>query len=305
MAIWHGYGGGVRLERALAGPSYIWIQPGDIDAAARRMSADRAVSSLITGDHVSIAHVDDQGSVLTDPLPFMGADAWSDKTRYPDGQWYVNVDPIGGVRLYRRWRDALEGVINNAVPMESISDRCRIRVQMVADNQRCLAQTVSWELNTNRNMVDITPLGEGFAKNMATLVSGSGTVDCLFTAGDDECDAGDEHERSMYLHQLALRQEIGAQFIGVFLLKRRGVVPTNLKPEYDKAELFYLCNCVISNVASSVDVDDIIHSRIEFVTTDQIQLLYSYPTSYLLQETGGFDKVVQENDSGILVDLPI
>ena len=62
---------------------------------------------------------------------------------------------------------------------------------------------------------------------------------------------------------------------------------------------------MISNVASSVDVDDIIHSRIEFVTTDQIQLLYSYPTSYLLQEVGGLDKIVQENSSGILVDLPL
>ena len=68
---------------------------------------------------------------------------------------------------------------------------------------------------------------------------------------------------------------------------------------------FYLCDCVISNVASSVDVDDIIHSRIEFVTTDQIQLLYSYPVGYLLQENGPPDRVVQENDSGILVDLPI
>ena len=305
MAIWHGYGGGVRLQRANAGPAYVWIEPGDVDAPARRMSADRAVASLITGDYVAVAHVDENGALLTDPLPFMGSAAWSDNTRYPDGQWYVNVDPIGGVRLYRRWRDALEGIMDNAVPMQTVTDRCRVRIQLVADNQRCLAQTISWELNTDRDVADITPLGEGFQKNMATLVSGSGSLDCFFTAGNDECQSLEEHERSMYLHQLVLRQEIGANFLGVFLLKRRGVTPTDLSAEYDKAELFYLCNCVISNVVSTIDVEDVIHSRIEFVTTDQIQLLYSYPTSYLLQESGGLNKVLQENDSGILVDLPI
>ena len=305
MAIWHGYGGGLRLERAKAGPAYIWIEAGDVDAPARRISADRAVSSLITGDRVSIAHVDEDGGLLLDPLPFMAADAWPDRAKYPDGQWFVNVDPIGGMRLYRQWKDALVGSIDNAMPMEQLAERCRICVQIVADDQRCLAQTISWELNTNRNMADITPLGEGFEKNMATLVSGSGTLDCLFTAGKDYCEDDDNHEQSMYLHQLALRQEIGANFKGVFLLKRRGTLPTDLSVEYDKAELFYLCDCVISNVASSIDVDDIIHSRIEFVTTDQIQLLYSYPTAYLLQESGPPDKIAQENDSGILVDLPI
>ena len=305
MAIWHGYGGGLRLERAKTGPAYVWIEAGDVDAPARRMSADRAVSALVTGDYVSIAHVDENGGLLSDPLPFLAKGAWGGSDRYPDGQWYVNVDPIGGVRLFHQWKDALDGNVNNAMPMEAVKERCRVRVQLVADNQRCLAQTTSWELNTNRNVADITPLGEGFAKNMATLVSGSGALDCLFTAGKEKCGSDDDHERSMYLHQLALRQEIGANFIGVFLLKRRDTLPVDLSPEFDKAELFYLCNCVISNVASSVDVDDIIHSRIEFVTTDQIQLLYSYPTSYLLQEVGGLDKIVQENSSGILVDLPL
>ena len=305
MAIWHGYGGGLRLERAKTGPAYVWIEAGDVDAPARRMSADRAVAALITGDHVSIAHVDVNGGLLSDPLPFMAAGAWSNGVKYPDGQWFVNVDPIGGVRLYQQWKDALDGNIDNAMPMESLAGRCRVRVQLVGDNQRCLAQTISWELNTNRDVADITPLGEGFAKNMATLVSGSGVIDCLFTAGKDKCGINDDHERSMYLHQLALRQEIGAQFTGVFLLKRPGTLPIDLSPEYDKAELFYLCDCVISNVASSVDVDDIIHSRIEFVTTDEIRLLYSYPTSYLLLESGAPDCVVQENASGILVDLPL
>ena len=89
------------------------------------------------------------------------------------------------------------------------------------------------------------------------------------------------------------------------MLKRRGDVVPDLSPEYDKQQLFYLCNCVISGVVSTVDIDEIIHSRIDFVTTDEIQLLYDYPTSYLLQEGSGVNQVLQENDSGILVDLPL
>ena len=305
MAIWHGHGGGLRLQRANAGPVYVWIEPGDVDAAARRMSADRAVASLITGDYAAIAHVDENGALLTDPLPFMDAGAWGDGTRYPDGQWYVNVDAIGGVRFFRSWDDALRGDVSDAVPLLATSSRCRIRVQLSSSNDRCLAQTISWELNTNREVANITPLGDGFEKNMATLVSGSGNLDCFFSAGTDKCSADVDHERSIYLHRLVLRQEIGSEFLGLFVLKRRGDVVPDLSPEYDKQQLFYLCNCVISGVVSTVDVDEIIHSRIEFVTTDEIQLLYDYPTSYLLQEGSGVNQVLQENDSGILVDLPL
>ena len=93
----------------------------------------------------------------------------------------------------------------------------------------------------------------------------------------------------------------------MFLLKRQGQVQLGLHRDYENTELFYKCSCVITNVASSVSVEEIVHSRVEFVTTDQIQLLYGYPTDYLLQEglPGEKDKILQENDSGILVDLPI
>lgn len=307
MAIWSGYGGGLQLQRASAGAVYVHLQPGDVDAAAKRMSADRGTASLITGDQAAISLVDDSGTLLTDPLPFMAAGAWVDNARYSDGQWFVNVDPIGGIRFYTKWEDSIKGGSENAVPLLKITSVCRVRILLKAGRQKCVAQTQSWTLNTNREIVDITPLGEGFEKNMSTLVSGSGTLDCFFSAGFDQCDESFGLERSMYLHQLALRQEIGAEFLGVFLLKRSGHVVQDLSDAFDSSELFYLCNCVISNVASSVDVDEIIQSRVEFVTTDEIKLLYDYPKNYLTQEGDGLypDLVLQENDSGILVDLPL
>ena len=70
MAIWSGYGGGLKLRRANAGPAYFWVEPGDVDPLAKRMSADRAVSSLISGDYVAIYQVDEDGKILDAPLPF-------------------------------------------------------------------------------------------------------------------------------------------------------------------------------------------------------------------------------------------
>ena len=305
MAIWSGYGGGLQLQRADAGPAYVWVEPGDVDELAKRMAAGRAISALVSGDYVAVFLVDENGIVQTTPLPFMAAGAWQSSERYSDGQWYVNVDPMGGIRFYSDWSQSLEGNFTDALPLLPVSDRCRIRVSLVGSDDRCLAQTESWDLNTNREIADITSLGEGFAKNMATLVSGSGSLDCFFSAGQDKCESGTEQEKSIYLHRLALRQEIGANFVGVFLLKREGHTVPDLSDEYDNRKLFYLCNCVITGVASTVAVDETIHSRIDFVTTDEIKLLYDYPKGHLIQEGVGADKILQENDSGILVDLPI
>ena len=305
MAIWSGYGGGLRLQRSESSAAYVLVQPGDVDESAKRMSVDRGTASLVTGDYVAIALVDDLGGLLPDPLPFMAAGAWEDNTRYSDGQWYVNVDPIGGIRFYERWKHAVKGEVENAVPLLATTEVCRIRVSLKNQDQRCLAQTQTWTLNTNRETANITPLGEGFEKNMSTLVSGSGTLDCFFSAGIDQCDSNFSVERSMYLHQLVLRQEIGAEFLGVFLLKRIGHVVQDLDDMFDGQELFYLCNCVISSVASNVNVDEMIRSHIEFVTTDEIRLLYDFPKNYLLREGAFPGELLQENESGILVDLPL
>ena len=305
MAIWLGHGGGLRLKRVSAGPIYLHIDPGDVDPSANRMSAERVTGALVTGDHVAIFYVNEQADLLTAPLPFMDAAAWGDNTKYPDGQWFVNVDAIGGVRFYSSWSDSIEGSSSNALPLLSPSSRIRIKLQLVDSDDHCLAQTKSWELNTNREVADITPLGEGFRKNMSTMVSGSGQLDCLFTAGSEPCVDDATHEKSIYLHRLVLRQEIGAAFTGVFLLKRNDALAAGLDPLLLRSELFYLCDCIITGVASQVDMESVIYSRVDFVTTGVIQLIFGYPKDYLAQEgTPIPGKVMQESSFGILLDTP-
>ena len=82
-------------------------------------------------------------------------------------------------------------------------------------------------------------------------------------------------------------------------------MPITISKEYRQPALFYLCECVISEVASTVDTEGVIRSQINFVTTGPIRLLFEAPQSYLLQEGLDADKVLQENDGGILLDLPL
>lgn len=305
MAIWLGSGGGLRIERMASSNMYARISPADIDVGSNRVSADRVTKALITGDLVAIRRVDENGQPVTDPLDFVSPSGWPDNQLHPDGQWFVNVDAVGGVRLYNNWRESLEGTIAAAVTLQRPSGSYRISLKTVnAGGARCMAQTTSWELNTDRNVADITSLGEGFQKQMATLVTGSGSLECFFDAIPDACGEDTNYERSVYFHQLALRQEIGAEFTGVFLLKRNGTLPITVMEQYRERELFYKADCVITSVVCEVNTEDIITSAVEFVTTGPIQLLYSFPVDYLLQEQLPNDKVLQESDFGIVLETP-
>lgn len=304
MAIWFGIDGGMRLKRAASTEDlYVYVETADVDANVRRFSVDRINGALITGDKVSFRRVDDNGLNVTDLLEFVSVDGWDDGVKHPDGQWFVHVDTIGGVRLYDKWEDAIRGGSANAISLDAITERMRVRILLVEGEERCLAQTTKWELNTDREVADITNLGDSFRKNKATLISGSGMIECFFDGALDADEGDIDQERSVYLHQLVLRQEIGSQFIGVFLLKRSGTMPVTIKETNRDKELFYLCECIVTSVASAVTTEGLIQSSVQFVTTGAIQLLYDFPAEYLLQETPGVaDRVLQESDFGIVLE---
>ena len=305
MAIWMGENGGLRIQRAEAGPFYVRISPADVDVGSKRFGFDRATTALITGDQVSITRVDEQGQPVEELLDFVAASGWADGQQHSDGQWFVSVDPVGGVRLYESWPDAVKGGTGKAIDLAVPAEGYRLAVEVRAGVERCLAQTVTWELNTNRDVADTTSLGDSFQQNMATLISGSGQLECLFDVTQGWCNGSIEHETSIYLHQLVLRQEIGANFKGVFLLKQKGCLPLWGDERIRDQELFFAADCVISEVATQIEPGEVIRSKIEFVTTGEIQLLFSAPADYLLQETKpGSDKVLQESDFGIYLETP-
>jgi hypothetical protein len=258
-------------------------------------------SSLITGDRVWIRRVDDNGAPVADVLDFVAASGWEDGVQRNDGQWYVNVDSVGGVRLYSTWAKAIAGGSADAITLVLPSGTYRVSYEVMDDGAEILAQTVSWVLNTDREVADYTSLGDSFRQQMSTLVSGGGEIDCFF-----DTDWRGTDESPIYLHRLAMRQEIGAKFTGVFLMKRADTIPVGslISNQEARKELFYLADCVITKVATELTASEPIHSRISFVTTGPIQLLFDFVSGYLLQETSPYDKVLQESGFGIFLEVP-
>jgi len=306
MAIWLGQAGGIRIASAASERIFTEIDPGDVDSAINRFSFEDPRITLTTGDLVWIRRVDANG----DPnglLEFVSPQGWSDNTRHPDGQWFVNVDAVGGIRLYQNWSEAVNDTRSQAVPLRSVGSKHRVSYEIKEGAEECLAQTISWTLNTDREVADFTSLGDGFRQNMSTLVSGSGDLDCFFDfASGRACSGEGDAAPAFYLHQLALRQEVGAKFIGVFLMKQVNAVPLAqiISKEERKKELFYRAECVVTAVASELTAEEPIHSKIKFVTTGPIQLLFGFPSDYLLQEQDPYDKVMQETGFGILLETP-
>ena len=308
MAIWMGMDGGIRIQRSATGKVYSDISPSDVDPGTNRFGLQKNVNGIfITGDRIEIARVDESGAPSSEPLDFVAASAWSDNAQHPDGAWFCNVDLVGGIRLYESWSHAIANDATKAVTLVNPSGSYRVAIRVLEGDERCLARTRSWTLNTNRDVADTTSLGDGFQKQMATLVSGSGDIDCLFDVLPSTChgDSGNE-EMSQYLHRLALRLEIGSTFNGVFLIKQLGCNP--LQSDNDslkRRELFYACDCVITEVGIEINTEDEIHSQISFVTTGEIKLLFSSPSAYLLQEiTPDNEKILQESDFGVLLETP-
>jgi hypothetical protein len=308
MAIWIGEAGGIRIGRPNSERIYTHIDPADINTGAKRFFFRDQRTTLVTGDRIWIRRIDEQGNPVASVLDFISAAGWADNTQQSDGQWYVNTDTVGGIRLFSTWQKAVNNNVADAIALEVPASSYRVSYELVRSDNQYLAQTVSWMLNTDREVADFTSLGDSFRQQMATLVSGSGQIDCFFdtTWRGGGPDYTGQEESSIYLQKLALRQEIGAAFTGVFLMKRTGSVPVNTLIDSTERgkELFYTAECVITSVATELTADEPIYSRITFVTTGPIQLLFDYPANYLLQEQAPNDLVLQESGFGILLEVP-
>lgn len=306
MAIWIGEAGGIRIGRPKSERIYTYINPSEVDASNKRFGFADSSSALITGDQIWIRRIDESGNLSSSLLDFVDASGWLDNTQHSDGQWYVNVDSVGSIKLYDNWQSAINNISADAITLAAPAETYRVSYEIVESGADYLAQTVSWMLNTDREVADYTSLGDSFRQQMSTLVSGSGEIDCFFDShwrGGAPSYLGTE-ESAIYIHRLALRQQIGAQFTGVFLMKRSGAVPigTLIDAAESGEELFYTAECVVTSVATELQADQPIHSRITFVTTGPIQLVFSRPISYLLQEQAPYDRVLQESGFGVLLE---
>ena len=288
MGVYFGQSGEIALKRdALHSALATKLDPYEVNTSTRRFSVDHSSGSLITGDEIEISTAD--GSTLE----------LVSGHNYPDGKWFANIDPVGGIRLYSTFAAAIEGLQTNALSLVTPSATKDVLIQTRNELFRHVANVKDFEMTTSREQVDLTPLGDEFKSQYeAGLISGQGSMTCIwehdYDTGDRANEYGTDPEFPFYLAQLLVRTQQGSDFDGLFYIYR--------DPDNSKKNVFYEANCIITNIAVTVSVTEVIETRIEFVTNGVIRLKTGDTPGYLLQENA--DKILQENQSPILLDQP-
>ena len=291
MGVYLGTVGQVEIRRE-AGEQLLYteLNPADVNVTRKRFSVDFSLSSLITGDYVAIATTDGT------PLKLVSGHQDASLNYYPDWSGFVHVDDVGGLRLYNTFAHALAGGSANALTL--VQPDTVLSVSFKTDDPKfnLLGQVRNFELTTSRDQVNTDVLGTEFHSYFeAGLISGQGTLSCFWehTRGSGQLDSSNSDEFSSYLARLLLRLKQGAAFEGRFYLYSG--------TDGDSA-IFYQTECLVSSFAVTVQADQVIDTRIEFVTTGPIILQQGFAPNALLQEDG--NKILQEDGNTILLDDP-
>lgn len=292
MSVYLGSYGLVELRRSseLAEKTSV-VNPGDVNTSRRRFSFDFDTGFLHSGDQIEIRSTNGAN------LAFVSASGWIVNAVQSAGQWYIHVDELGGIRLYDTFDKAIDGQQNQAIVLTSIATDIPIAVRIVNIVPRILAQCTYFELNTTREAVDTTALGDEFRSQYSSLISGSGNFraywDYLPTYAKETT-----AESANYLLQLAIRTEVGSKFGAKFYLKV-GNEDGN-RTTFDD-EIWYEIDGVITQAGVNFSVENAVEISADFVTTGPIRLLArTTPSDKVLQEDAGDIRLEQDSSSSLL-----
>lgn len=288
MSVYLGTYGYVALKRSSPPRAVnVVLRVGDVNDGANRFALSGQENTFVTGDYIYV-----KNTAATD-LDFVAASGWYDNQRHLDGSWYVNVDEIGGIRLYDTYAKAINGDSSEAIDLTVPSVDLTLDVTIDNKDYLTLGQITSYEFSTQRETVDITSLSDEFRSQFGALMSGSGSL----TAHWDYQDAG---EQSNYLLQLAIRTEVGSAFDARFYVKTANYAPDMGTDQIDD-EIYYEVSGVITQAGVAFSPDSVVQVTANFVTTGPIRLkVRTLAFDKLLQETG--DRILQENSSAILLE---
>ena len=293
MGIYLGNVGNIEITRkSFEGSKESLVNPSDVNPARDRFSFDFDEGYLISGDLVELTTLD--GTTLD----FVDASGWGNNTVQTSGNWYVFIDELGGIRLYTNFDDSLEGSSSGLVSLAAIARNIPIRVVVRDRDTRLLACISDYELNTNRETVDITALSDEYRQQFSSLITGSGSL----TAQWDYL-KGNGDEPVHYLMQLVLRTEIGSGFRAKFYIKSANTDAAggSFSASQFNDALWWEFDAIVTNSATSFAPGEIIVSRIDFVTTGAIRLrARTTAARKLLQEDG--DPLVLEQGGYYLLE---
>ena len=292
MSVYLGSYGLVELRRSseLAEKTSV-VNPGDVNVSRRRFGFDFDSGFLHSGDQLEIRTTDG-----TD-LDFVDATGWLVNAVQDTGHWYVHVDELGGIRLYDTFDKAVGGLQNQAIVLTSIARNIPIAVRIVNSIPRILAQCSYFELNTTREAVDVTVLGDEFRSQYSSLISGSGNFRAYWEylpTYEKQLTA----ESANYLLQLAIRTEVGSKFGAKFYLKVGNEMGNRTTID---DELWYEIEGVITQAGVNFSPDNAVEISADFVTTGPIRLLAkTIPSEKVLQEDLGDIRLEQNASASLL-----
>lgn len=295
MGIYLGNVGNIELTRkSLEGSVESVVNPSDVNTERDRFSFDFDSSFLISGDLVELTTTDGTN------LDFVTASGWANNTVQPSGNWYVSIDELGGIKLYSTFDESLEGGLTGLVPLTAIARDIPIRVKIRDRDSRLLAAVTEYELNTNRETVDITTLSDEHRQQYSSLITGSGRLVAHWDYANEY-----EKEPVHYLMQLVIRTEVGSTFHGKFYIKYPET--TAQAGEFAASQindaLWWEFDAIVTASAVSFTADAMVVGTIDFVATGPIRLkAQTLPQRYLLQEDDGKIELEQDATSYILLE---
>ena len=297
MGIYLGLIGNIELTRtALEGAKQSILNPSDINAAQDRFSFDFEEGFLVTGDFIEITTTDGTNLDFIDPT------GWANNTVHSSGAWYIFVDELGGIRLYTSFAASLDGGAEGRVPLVAIARNIPINVIIRDRESRVLGDIIEYELNTNRETVDITTLSDEYRQQYSSLISGSGRL----TARWDY--TNNRHEEPVnYLMQLVLRTEVGSTFHGRFYIKAPDTpaFAGSFSASQLNDSVYWDLNGIITASAVSFAADQVITGVIDFISTGPIRLRAATQIpNRLLQEDTGKIKLEQDGAAFVLLEEP-
>lgn len=281
MSVYLGTYGYVALRRKTAEKAInTLLRVADVTATANRFALRVDSNAIVTGDYLYIQNNSNQN------LDFVAASGWSDNQQHRDGSWYVNVDDLGGIRLYNTYAKAIAGSSSDVIDLVTPAADLSINITVNNSDFLTLGQVASYELSTQREAVDTTGLSEDFRSQYGALLSGSGSLEAFWNYQN-------VGEQSNYLLQLAIRTEIGGEFDARFYVKTANYSP-EMGAEDTDDEVFYEISGVITQAGIAFSPDSAVQVRADFVTTGPIRLRVRTLTR---------DELLQEDGSRIMRDV--
>lgn len=273
MTYFVGRVGNVRLRRNNNLSLTAIVKDADTITTLNRLGIEGAIDNLLTGDKITISTPDARG------LIFFPVTNWIDGEGVMQTAFsaFINVNAAGGIRFFPTFATAVNNDRDYEYTIVNFAgDPLLVEIKVRDVSANVLGDVSGYTFNTDREGLDATTLSDKFKRmNSAGLLSGSGSIDCLFnnkTSG--------VNETPLLMLQLIHRVDIGSEF-DCLLNITDSLNDLSLSASDN---IFYEFTGLVTRSGLEISGQELISCSIDFVTTGEIKLLVGQPSGYVLKE---------------------